>query len=280
VAAAVLVHDAVDSLARVVDCLERQTVQVAHTIVFDNASRQDVKAALGERKRLTVLRSDDNIGVGAGHGRAWDAALADPTITHVWVLEHDTYTEPDCLEQLLRVASKTPAGAYVPRLERNREEALARELELQTAAPVVVPRLTFNGILLPRETIERVGKPVVEFFVGAEDWDYSRRLQKHGTAALKIFQALALHPTKGNKRFGVRPSVFRSYYSTRNWMYLNLEDGGALRQTRCWLWCAASLPKIIATEDKKVRRMASRIAATYDAVTGRLGRRGYWFLQD
>lgn len=278
VAAAILVHDAMDSLVNVVSAVEQQTFAVATIVVFDNASRNDVGAALGDRPNVQILRSSRNIGVGAGHAAAWKAALADHDVTHIWSLEHDTLPEVDCLEALVDASRRYEAGVYLPRLERNREEAMARDAALKDAPPEVLPRVTFNGILLPRSTIDQVGMPASEFFVGGEDAELSLRLRDHGLRILRIFSALALHPTKGNRRFGIRPSVSRSYYSTRNWMYLELRERGRIGAVWCCAWCVGSLPKIVAAEDHKVRRCAGRVTATIDALLGRMGQRRYWFL--
>jgi GT2 family glycosyltransferase len=145
---------------------------------------------------------------------------------------------------------------------------------------VKIARFTFNGVLVPRETVARVGSPRADFFVGMEDWEYSKRLGAAGLDAFEATHALLLHPTKGNLRFGVRPSVLRSYYATRNWMHVSLaEQPTLLRTAKCCGWCVASIPRILIREDHKLRRSAARVTATFDALSGRMGRRNYWFLR-
>ena len=102
-------------------------------MVVDNGSSQavpldGVPAALHRRTQL--LRLDTNVGVGAGHNHAVAAALK-LSPDFIWILEHDTFTDPICLEELLAVfaADSDPTlGVVEPHLSRNRFDRDVNEL--------------------------------------------------------------------------------------------------------------------------------------------------------
>jgi GT2 family glycosyltransferase len=295
VVAVLLTHQARDRVEHVLSCIGEQDRRPERVVVIDNASADgtpEVAVRAGRRLGLpvevTVL--DVNLGVGGGHNLGWRTALADGAATHLWVLEHDDYPRPACLRELLTAAGDREVVA-VPRLARDDRE-LADSLEADAAgsrswpafaADGSVARQTFtlNGTLLPRSVLERVGLLREDLFVGQEDWDYSQRVRSAGIVVHHCPDAHLLHPTKGDHRYGVRPSVLRSYYSHRNVVFLRSRPegrahlGAAAVQTA---WSVASLGRILLRDDHKVRRVAARAAATVDGLLGRMGSRAYWFM--
>jgi len=283
ITATILAHGEPESLERVLSCLDAQTHPLKRVLVLDNASPDapPLKEVAG-RHGVELIRAEENLGVGGGHERLIRSALADPSVSHVWVLEHDSFAEPDCLARIVETSETlrregARVGAVFAHLERNAEEAAGRSVNVD-AAPRRDARFTFNGVLFPRATIEEVGFPRADFFVGNEDWEYASRLGRAGLHAYESPRALMLHPTKGNRRFNVRPSVLRSYYSTRNWMRYDIERRPVVGTVRACVFCAASLGSILLRDDRKLVRMAARVTATHDAVRNRMGRREYWFL--
>lgn len=286
--AVVLAFNARDSLARVLQGIEAQTVRPARTIVVDNGSTDGTAEMVrSDFPWITLLPLPENAGVGAGHRRGWEEALRDDACEYIWSLEHDTFTDPGCLERLesesLRMtASGLRWGALNARLERSAEEAVHTVLQHSDPALGAIERrrITFNGIVVPRTVIEAIGFPRDDFFVGHEDWEYSERLRAAGYHVMYDEHAIVIHPTKGNRRHGVTPSVLRLYYSMRNGVYVDHSvrklRGSALRWTG---WTLAAIASTVARDDRKLARVSARVVALYDGLTGRLGKRDYWFLR-
>ncbi len=289
VVAVVLAYNGGEWLPDVLGAIAAQRARPGHVIVVDNGSRDGTPAMLAAHDGLDgleVVALPENVGVGLGHALGWEAAFAHPGCRYVWALEHDTVADPDCLARLLETAvSRRQAGerlgVVAARGERNRAEDAARRASGELAAlPYPDHRMTFNGVLLPREAIEAVGFPRADFFVGFEDWEYSQRLLSAGFTIWQDPRALILHRTKGDQRFGVSESVLRSYYATRNWFYLEtFVNRRRFARLRSVAWSAASLGKIVLEHDNTTRRLAARVAATFDGLSGRLGRRDYRFLR-
>lgn len=294
VVAVVLSYNSRSSLSRVVAAIGEQSLAPGRLIIVDNASTDGTRAYLdsiedlqGPMEVRTILL-ERNVGVGAGHWAGWRAALEDPGCGWVWVLEHDCVPFPDCLADLLARAegarrASVKIGAVGSELSRNLAE-YSTDRDPSTGSRRVSggarpsPRFTFNGVLLARSAIELSGPPRVDFFCGQEDWEYSVRLRRQGFELLQG-GGWALHSSKGNHRYGVRPSVLRSYYATRNTVYLRARSGGLLAKAGCALRVGPSCMKIAWCDDKKARRMSAKAAATFDGLTGRMGKRSYRFME-
>ncbi len=125
VVASILVFDNPHGVVEVLRCLGRQTVTPDAVVVVDNGSRVPLGPEVGDRvDRLE--RSDVNLGVGGGHNLGVRTAVESFGADHVWVLEHDTFPEDDCLERLLEVARDEPLAAVAPYGGRNLYESLRR----------------------------------------------------------------------------------------------------------------------------------------------------------
>jgi GT2 family glycosyltransferase len=85
----------------------------------------------------------------------------------------------------------------------------------ERCAPRIVPNMTFNGVLIPAETLRRVGFIREDFFIDQDDWEYSDRLSKAGLPIFKDPTTTIDHIGKGRE-----PSILRTYYTVRNDIYL------------------------------------------------------------
>lgn len=282
VTASVLSHNPGEALVNTVNAIAGQTESPRQIVVVDNASGDGTRAYLEQEVRVTPLLQDENVGVGAGHRVGIERALEDPECDMVWVLEHDTTPDPDCLRELLVVYAELlgegrKVGALHPRLERNDYEAARSATMSERVVPTET--LTFNGLLIDRSTFEVIGYPRADFFVGHEDFEYQDRFLAAGLEIVTVPSALAIHSNKGNRRFGIIPSPFRSYYSIRNSIYLGLH----VRHRRATILAAlfravGGSVRTLIREDQKGRRVAARLVGAFDGLAGRLGRKSYWFL--
>jgi len=286
--AVVLSYNASASLARVLRAIAAQTVRPARTIVVDNGSRDGSAAMVrADFPDVLLVALPENVGVGAGHRRGWEVALGSDACEYVWSLEHDSYAEPGCLARLSSEAHRLTAsgvrwGVINARAERDLTEATRAALEHEDAALGAVERrrITFNAVVVRRSVIEELGFPREDFFVGHEDFEYSERLRRARYKVMYDEHAIVIHPTKGNRRHGVPTSVLRGFYSMRNAVYVDhavrKDRGAALR------WTALTIASIVSTivrDDRKLARSCARAVALFDGLSGRLGRRDYWFLR-
>ena len=233
VIATLLVHDNPWSALRTIRGVRAQTTPVERLIILDNGSPTPLLDDLhraGEQLAANevVLRSSSNNGVGAGHNRAIEAART-AGCGLVWLLEHDTFVDPDCLAALLALHAGADEVA-IPLLARNEYE----RVDLDRQPPVYDGSLrsiehdhlvTFNGIVVSLDLLDRVGALREDFHVGLEDRDFARRVAGLGGRLVVSRRVLGIHPTRGNGRFPEPTVPARRYYSVRNQLISRREIG-------------------------------------------------------
>jgi len=220
-----------------------------------------------------LLSSGTNLGVGAGHNRLIRHALDEHDADLVWLLEHDTFPNSDCLESLMRVRRATTTNSVIAtELVRNNYE---RDwLPGRSADGEPLDRVTLNGPLIPRTVIDLVGLLNESLFVGQEDWEYSDRLRRASVAIVRAASAVALHANKGDGRFDSYVSPARLYYSARNLIAADRRN----RAKRAARVGAAAFKELV-TPGRGAAYAAARVNACSDGLRGRLGPRSYRFME-
>lgn len=278
--ASVLAHNSWPTLRHVLASLDDQQLLPGRVVVVDNASSDGTIDRLRQFRSVEAVSLPENVGVGAGHNSGIARALERSSCQLVWLLEHDSIPSADCLAKLihayeiLRCSDSSP-GALLPRIASNHDDVL----EPRGSQPYPALHFTFNGALIPRTTFEAIGYLRADFFVGLEDTEFHRRMESVGMPVLTVPDALLVHRNKGARRRGSLPSVLRSYYSTRNSVFLDCVAGGRKMAIIEYLARAgAGALRSIAREPEKIARVAARVTGTFDGLTSRMGQRDYWFL--
>lgn len=175
-------------LAQVLDGLLAQTHALTDILVVDNASTDGTLDLLAEQyPTVRVRRLDRNTGASGGFAAGIDAAHASGA-DWIWVLDDDVVPRTDCLAELLAVAEDANVSVAVPRrIEAEgtvaRAEAIIDEATQSYRAPddeavrwLPIDLFTFEGPLLHRSVVDAIGVPNADFFIIADDTDYSIRL--------------------------------------------------------------------------------------------------------
>lgn len=239
-------------------CLERlaaQTQRPQRVVVVNNASTDDTREMLraaSDRSDgwITVIDLEKNLGNAGGMEVAMEAAFA-AGFEAVWILDDDSWPEPEALALLLK--ADVPADAV----------RSCRVLDLATGAlswPLQVPcdagwrllgpedpipagaviriRRSWLGALIPRAIYETVGPVDGRLFLRGEDEDYPRRIEQAGFPVFMIPDSLLHHPPSGHLNvwdFAGRTVVLESglagdklYYRLRNAWWMARRDRGTL----------------------------------------------------
>lgn len=192
---AVIPHlDRIPDTAACCRALAAQIRPLAAILVVDNGSTahapEELAAACPDAR---ILRLETNRGFAGGANAGIRAALAQPEIGFVWVLNNDTAAAPDALEKLVSAAAADPLIGLVgcPLLEGSDGSAPRRvppgkKLRGPWAIPVF-PRpgerpdyLSGACLLIRREVLDDVGLFDEGFFFFFEDADFSHRALDHG----------------------------------------------------------------------------------------------------
>ena len=236
VAAVIVNYNAGEHLVRTLDCLARQTLRPARTILVDNASTDGSLAGVAERHPdVEVVRLEQNLGFAAANNLA--IRLADDC-EHVALVNPDAFAEPEWLETLVSAAEEHPEYSFfgsrlvlsetpdlldgtgdvyhVSGVAWRRDQywpvelARGREEIFSACAAAALYR---------RDALLEVGGFDESFFCYYEDSDLAFRLRLAGHRCLHVDDAVVHH--FGSATSGVR-SDFSLYHSLRNqaWTYL------------------------------------------------------------
>ncbi len=282
-------------------CLARlrsQTLRPGRVIVVENASTDGTRAMLREASEmsggwLVVIESDQNLGNAGGMEIALEAAFSAGSDT-VWILDDDSWPEPEALESLLK--AEVPEDSVLS----------CRVVDLATGSlswPLQVPdrdgwrlvgpedplpdgdviriRRSWLGALIPKRVYEAVGPVEGRLFLRGEDEDYPRRIEKAGFPVFMVLGSLLHHPPAGRLNlweFAGQTVVLESglagdklYYRLRNAWWMARRDRGTFEATLVAVLHAFAL---LRWERPWAKWIPVWWEAARDAYLGRLGMRG------
>ena len=173
-------------------------------VVVNNGSTDGTAEWLQEQTGLDVI-SQDNVGGSGGFyvgmKRAYDLGA-----DWIWCMDDDVYPEPTCLDELLKHADADDIGILCPRRIREGKVFVNECRQINLANPFrpmhrgrLTPDVTtatdiegmvFEGPLISRRVVERIGLPNKDLFLFYDDTDYSLRTVQAGLRVRYIPEAI------------------------------------------------------------------------------------------
>jgi rhamnopyranosyl-N-acetylglucosaminyl-diphospho-decaprenol beta-1,3/1,4-galactofuranosyltransferase len=217
-------------------------------LVLDNASTDGTGGWLSQlgEPRVRGRTLDHNSGGAGGfhEGLAWAVERGADLI---WLMDDDGVPDPDCLERLLAHADELDFWGPVV-VDEDDADRLVFPIRLPGGTRVVhamadVRRaadqglirgivIPFNGVLVTRELVERIGLPRAEFFIWGDDHEYRLRAGRAGARVATVVDARLQHPSVGalgtpmafgRTTYNDTPSDLKHYCMARNNL-LNLRE--------------------------------------------------------
>ncbi len=233
------------------------------TVVVDNASEAPVSGltAAGKfDKRIVVVRADDNLGSAGGYKRGIEAAL-ETNADFIYLLDDDNLPRrgairrllqafheaggaattavlslrPDRAEYALAAARRTALrfrpnafrGFHVAVIAKKKFDGVLGRRHATTPAAAMVPveYAPYGGLMLHRDCIRKIGLPREDYFLYADDHEYSSRITQIGGSVLlcsdSIVDDLELSWNRLPRKHGItlfsdESDGMRVYYSVRN----------------------------------------------------------------
>lgn len=211
IAAIVVTYNRLELLKKCIFSLENQSKKLDEIIIINNGSNDGTFEWLKEKKNIRVI-TQDNLGGAGGFNTGLKYAYNEG-FDWFWIMDDDGLPSEDCLEKL-SLYSKLGVLDYVaPNLIDNKGIShFSKMFEESNLDAINFFGGPFNGILLSKNIIFKIGLPIKEFFIWGDETEYKNRILENGFVTLTVKSAIHNH-----KRTGFNFSkVPRVYYYSRN----------------------------------------------------------------
>ncbi|WP_108123970.1 glycosyltransferase family 2 protein [Saccharospirillum mangrovi] len=222
--------------------LDHQSRPVDRIIVIDNASRDGTEQALQqhgwlEKPQLRYLKLPTNSGGAGGFHRGISEAMREGADA-IWLMDDDGYPPQDCLEKLLQhydrydfygpmVVDEQQRLSFPLRLTGERQplrtvQQVQQRFDKTDLHDVLIP---FNGVVLKRSLVERIGLPRRDYFIWGDDIEYRLRAHAAGARIATLSDCQFFHPLQagigrpmlfGQLHFNQGNSPIKIYCQSRN----------------------------------------------------------------
>jgi len=240
IAAVVVTHNRRALLAHCVDCLLRQTRPGLDIWVIDNASTDGTADMLAPKiadGRVRYANTGGNLG-GAGGFEFGLRLAAERDYQYAWIMDDDSMPEPTALEALMRAADELGDFGFLSgkvlwtdgsicRMNVQRDMKL-RNISDFTPTRIPCGAATFVSLLVPIKVVREVGLPIGEFFIWADDLEYTRRISLKYPCWV-VTDSVTVHCCEtnngGNIATDVPERIPRYRYAYRNEVVLYRREG-------------------------------------------------------
>lgn len=262
VCAIVVTYNRKDLLLECLKALEKQTRSINAIYLLDNASTDRTPQLLLKKGYLNKLppntmdepwektcekngisinyvRMPENIGGAGGFYNGIKKAYQ-KGYDWLWVMDDDTINTTNSLKVLfdkMRVVEE-PIGFACSKVMWNEDEVHLQNMpsiqnlnssnipfnKYDKEGVLSVEASTFVSNLISRDAVKSVGLPLKEFFIWADDVEYTNRITKNDFLGLYVSDSIVYHKTKENNDGTVKSineqSMWKNYYGRRNELYM------------------------------------------------------------
>ena len=249
VAVVVVTFNRADLLARMLDGLAAQTHRPDAVYIVDNASSDHTREVLdrwhGGDLPLRVTHSADNLGGAGGFHLGLRQAYGDG-FDRIWLMDDDVVPAPDCLavllahdEGCLMAVREDTSGRLVEkaatRFDLDNPLAIKPKTGMvettygtREAMPerVEIENVAFEGFLVRRDVVQRIGLPDPSYFIFYDDVDYAVRARRAGYRIWAVRDAVLVRQLDFDQQHDL--GSWKGYYMYRNLFVVHLRYGSNL----------------------------------------------------
>jgi GT2 family glycosyltransferase len=224
VAAVVLTYNRLHLLKECIAAIQSQSSPPDAVIVIDNGSNADTGDWLQTQKSITVVSIHPNVGPAAGIKRGLQEAY-ERAYQWIWVMDDDGLPHREALERLLTSRPESIGAKNSIVLNKGDKKSLVfkmfnyKELGDIKGEYVDGEIMPWNGTLLHRTIIEKLGYPKTELYLWGEEAEYHYRIKNSGLFDMfSVRNSWHYHP-QCNMFYRGNWDVYtndRAYYFIRN----------------------------------------------------------------
>jgi rhamnopyranosyl-N-acetylglucosaminyl-diphospho-decaprenol beta-1,3/1,4-galactofuranosyltransferase len=186
-------------LEQCIDALKKQTCKIDKILVINNGSTDKTEAWLQSQPGIEFI-TQQNLG-GAGGFYTGIKTAFEKSFDWIWLMDDDGYPKEDALEKLLAgnpeplmlhncaVISKEDKKTFVWKTKHYKTiDDVDKKIIMDVSHP-------FNGTLLHRKIVEKVGLPKPGLFIWGDETEYRFRIiSKHKIPYCTVSDSIHYHP--------------------------------------------------------------------------------------
>lgn len=215
-------------LSECIAALRNQTRKPDAILVVNNGSTDNTASWLQSQPDILHIQQS-NAGSGGGFNTGINWAYKNG-FSWIWCMDDDGYPKEDALEQLLRV--ETPQRSLLNCAVLNKENKkdfvwntngykTIDDVEEDLVGGIGHP---FNGTMIHRSIVEKVGAPISSLFLWGDETEYYYRiLNKYQIPVYTVTKSIHYHPASAfsYKRDWDFKSSWKMYFYVRNRFHIN-----------------------------------------------------------
>lgn len=241
IVAVVVTYNRKELLKECLDALLQSENAELDILVVDNASTDGTKEYIKDYiqdERIIYHCTEKNVGGAGGFHIGMELAVK-KGYSYVWLMDDDTIVQKDSLYQLIEADKKldgnygflssvaywTDGSLCNMNLQRTGIKRILTDY--QAKLPKVI-MATFVSFFVKTDVIRDIGLPIEEFFIWADDLEYSRRISKKFPCYV-VTDSKVIHKMGSNARVGIEldsvDRLWRYQYLYRNEVYVFRREG-------------------------------------------------------
>ncbi|MFZ4680719.1 MAG: glycosyltransferase [Flavobacterium sp.] len=280
IAVVIVTFNRCDELVKTISAIQNQGILENDIIVINNNSTDNTKNILDSNyKNIQSIHLNENIASAGGFSKGMQTAF-EKGYDWVWLFNDDSRPVEGSLKSILTHlnSDKIQIGLLkIANKDENNKAVLLywngvrKPVSVDVSNEIIQTDLiTFDGCIISKKTIEKIGYCDPLYFMGTYEFDYCLKAKDAGIGVYTLPNGLIEDGKLGGKN-GTPP--WRQYYNTRNhlWLALNRKSfvifkGWLIREIKYTL-------SIILSGDKKIMRLVFKLRAIRDAFLNKRGKR-------
>lgn len=242
----VVTYNRLALLKEAIDSLRNQIYTNREIVVVNNGSTDGTQEWLNAQKDIIVI-TQQNLG-GAGGFFTGMKYVAEHNYDYCWIMDDDVVCQTDALQELVNAYNRKPNIGFVcskvigingcpmntPTVDdRPSSNGHADFTDLITESMIKVKTATFVSVLCSVNTIKEVGLPYKEFFIWADDTEYTNRISLHHECYMTC-KSVVVHkrPIQRPLSFDEEPNPSRKkmyFYLMRNIAFVEFKYNNQYR---------------------------------------------------
>ncbi len=232
IVALIVTHNRLPLLQEAIAALHQQTMPL-EILVINNGSTDATADWLATQQVQVVTQNNEGASGGffTGIQQAYQQGA-----DWIWAMDDDTIPTPTALEELIQVAEKCqqqsiPVGFLVSQANWIDGQAHFMNIpDFKSSSSIIssmngreVRSASFVSLLISKQAVATCGLPIREFFIWADDTEYTTRITESGLAGIYVSASVVLHKTASNYSadiYEAKPQeALKHFYGIRNKLY-------------------------------------------------------------